>query len=98
MCFEDNIIVNRFSFIIRKFLNYYICVNKKSDFCAILSLTHKSFALTLTHKYKINSAAKIFKKYGKNLRVKKKFDQNSSELVYFKTLKTSILFKVKGVI
>ena len=96
--FEDIIIVNRFSSIIKRLLNYFICVNRRSDFWFILSLICKFCALTLLHKYRIKSVAKIFKKYGKNFRGKNKFNQNILELAYSKTLKTNTLFKFKGAI
>ena len=50
---DDNIIVKRFSYILRGLINYYSCVNKKSDLWSILSILRKSCALTLAHKHKI---------------------------------------------
>jgi len=52
----------------------------------------------MVHKYEIKSAAKIFKKDRKNLRVKNKLVQNILELIYPKTLKIIILFKFKKAI
>ena len=89
---DDDIIVKRFSSIIRGLMNYYSCVNRKSDLWSILSILRKSCALTLAHKHKIHSASKAFKKYGPNLKIKNKVGLRITSLTYPKSLKTNIKF------
>jgi hypothetical protein len=64
---EDEKIVLRFSSIIRGVLNYYSCINKRSDLWKVFAILRKSCALTLAHKHKINSAARVYAEYGPNL-------------------------------
>ena len=45
----------------------------------------------LGHRDGIESDVRIFKKYGKNLKVKNKLSRNISELAYPKTLKTQYI-------
>jgi group II intron reverse transcriptase/maturase len=68
--FDHSDIVARYNQIIRGILNYYSFVdNKKSLGVIIHSLKH-SCALTLALKFKERTAAKMFKKFGKNLKCK----------------------------
>lgn len=91
---EDEKIVSRFTAVIRGILNYYSCVNKRSDLWKVFAILRKSCALTLAHKHKINSAARVFSKYGPNLTVRK-LGKEVSSLFYPKSLKTKIDFKTR---
>ena len=55
---------------------------KNLIFWEILSVICKFYALTLVFKHGIKSAARIFKKYNRNLKVKNKLGQNILELAY----------------
>jgi group II intron reverse transcriptase/maturase len=57
-------IVNRYSSIIRGILQYYSCVNQRSDLWPVVSLYRKSCALTLADKLKLRTAAQAFKRFG----------------------------------
>ena len=91
---EDHMIVSRFSAIIRGLLNYYSCINKRSDLWKVFAILRKSCALTLAHKHKISSAARVFAKYGPNLTVSK-LGKEVTSLFYPKSLKTKIDFKTR---
>lgn len=67
--FKDSIIIKIFSFLMHNTVNFYSFLDKKSDLWKILYFLRKCCALTLAHKHKLSSAAKVFKKYGKNLKV-----------------------------
>jgi group II intron reverse transcriptase/maturase len=91
---SDADIVRRFSAIIRGILNYYSCVNSKSDLWAVVSLYRKSCALTLADKHSLKTAAKAFRKFGPRLKVQpEKPGGKVTELYYPDSLKTSISFK-----
>lgn len=92
--FEDQMIVSRFSAIIRGLLNYYSCINKRSDLWKVFAILRKSCALTLAHKHKMSSAARVFAKYGPNL-VIYKIGKEVTRLFYPKSLKTKIDFKIR---
>lgn len=89
---EDDKIVNRYSAIIKGILNYYSCINRRSDLWKIFSILRKSCALTLGHKHKMNSASQVYSKYGPNLSIKK-LGKEIASLFYPKSLKTKIDFK-----
>lgn len=91
---EDEQIVIRFSSIIRGLNNYYSCVNKRSDLWKVFAILRKSCALTLAHKHKINSAARVYAKYGPNLTMHK-LGKEVTSLFYPKSLKTKIDFKTR---
>lgn len=91
---EDEQIVIRFSSIIRGLNNYYSCVNKRSDLWKIFAILRKSCALTLAHKYKMGSAARVYAKYGPNLTIHK-IGKEVTSLFYPKSLKTKIDFKTR---
>lgn len=91
---EDEKIVLRFSSIIRGVLNYYSCINKRSDLWKVFAILRKSCALTLAHKHKINSAARVYAVYGSNL-VIKKLSKEVGSLFYPKSLKSKIDFKTR---
>jgi len=92
---EDQDIVNRFNAIIRGLLNYYSCVNHRSDLWKILSILRKSCALTLAHKHKEKSAARVFRKLGPSLTIRNAIGQEVAKLQYPESLKTSIDFKIR---
>jgi hypothetical protein len=91
---EDDMIVDRFSAVIRGLLNYYSCINKRSDLWKVFAILRKSCALTLAHKYKMSSAARVFAKYGPNLTISK-LGKEVTSLFYPKSLKTKIDFKTR---
>ena len=92
--FEDELIVSRFSAIIRSLNNYYSCVNKRSDLWKVFAILRKSCALTLGHKHKMTSAARVYAKYGPKLTIYK-LGKEVTSLFYPKSLKTKIDFKTR---
>ena len=92
---EDEKIVKRFSAMIRGILNYYSCINKRSDLWKVFAILRKSCALTLAHKHKLNSAAQVYAKFGPNLTIRK-LGKEVACLFYPKSLKTKIDFKTRG--
>jgi hypothetical protein len=91
---EDEKIVNRYSAIIRGILNYYSCINRRSDLWKVFAILRKSCALTLAHKHKLNTAARVYAKYGPNLTIRK-LGKEVASLLYPKSLKTKIDFKTR---
>jgi group II intron reverse transcriptase/maturase len=91
---EDQMIVSRFSAVIRGLLNYYSCINRRSDLWKVFAILRKSCALTLAHKHKMTSAARVFAKYGPNLAISK-LGKEVVTLFYPKSLKTKIDFKTR---
>lgn len=89
---EDDKIVNRYSAIIRGILNYYSCINMRSDLWKVFSILRKSCALTLGHKHKMNSVSRVYSKYGPNLSITK-LGKEVASLFYPKSFKTKIDFK-----
>jgi len=61
-------ILNYFNSRIRGILNYYSCVHNRNELWSIVRFLNYSYALTLARKYKLKSLAKIFKKFGRDLR------------------------------
>ena len=92
---DDDVVVKRFSAIIRGLMNYYTCVNRRSDLWSILSISRKACALTLVHKHGIHSASRIFNKYRQKLTIKNKIGQIVTSLIYLKLLKTNIKLGTK---
>lgn len=86
-------IVDRFSSIIRGILQYYSCVNQRSDLWSIVALYRKSCALTLADKLRLRTAAQAFKKFGPLLSIKDGFGKEITKLYYPVSLKTKIDFK-----
>jgi len=93
---EDGKIVSRFSAIIRGILNYYSCINHRSDLWKVFAILRKSCALTLAHKHKMGSAARVYAKFGPNLRIKNTAGETIQVLEYPKSLKTKIDFKTRS--
>ena len=91
---EDQMIVSRFSAVIRGLLNYYSCINRRSDLWKVFAILRKSCALTLAHKHKMTSAARVFAKYGPNLTISN-LGKEVVTLFYPKSLKTKIDFKTR---
>lgn len=91
---EDEKIVQRYSAMIRGILNYYSCINRRSDLWKVFAILRKSCALTLAHKHKINSAARVYAKFGPNLTIRK-LGKEVACLFYPKSLKTKIDFKTR---
>lgn len=92
---ENDKIVHRFSSIIRGLLNYYSCINKRSDLWKVFAVLRKSCALTLAHKHKLSSAARIYSRYGPNLTIRNNLGKEATSLFYPKSLKTKIDFKTR---
>ena len=86
-------IVNRYSNIIRGILQYYSCVNQRSDLWPIVSLYRKSCALTLADKLDLRTAAQTFKRFGPLLSVKDLTGKEVTKLYYPESLKTKVDFK-----
>ncbi len=91
---EEKQIVQKYSSIIQSLLNYYSCINHKSDLWKILAILRKSCALTLAHKLKLGSAAKIYAKFGPHLKIKGVGE--STELFYPTSLKSKVDFKIRS--
>jgi hypothetical protein len=93
--FEDKLIVNRFSSVIRGLVNYYKPANQYSDLWSIVALLRKSCALTLADKHKLKTAAKAYKKFGPNLKVTNRLSpKDVTTLFYPDTLKTTNNFNL----
>lgn len=91
---DDKKIVIRFSSIIRGLMAYYSPANSLSDLWQIVAFYRKSCALTLADKHKFKTAAKVFKKYGPNLKVSDPIKKKETVLFYPTTLKTTGNFKL----
>jgi group II intron reverse transcriptase/maturase len=91
---EDKQIVQRFSSIIRGLMEYYSPANRRSDLWPVVALYRKSCALTLADKHKLKTAAKAFKRYGRNLKITDPVKRKETILFYPDTLKTSANFKL----
>jgi hypothetical protein len=86
-------IVNRYSSIIRGILQYYSCVNQRSDLWPVVSLYRKSCALTLADKLKLRTAAQAFKRFGPLLSINDITGKVITKLYYPESLKTKVDFK-----
>lgn len=87
-------IVVRYSSIIRGIVNYYSCVNSRSDLWAVVSLYRKACALVLADKLKLRTAAQVFKKFGPKLIIRDERGKIATCLDYPETLKTKINFRI----
>lgn len=93
--FEDKLIVNRYSSVIRGLLSYYQPANQYSDMWPIVGLLRKSCALTLADKHKLKTAAKAYKKFGKNLKVTDRLNPAKTTFLHYPdSLKTTGSFKL----
>lgn len=95
--FDDKLIVQRFSNIIRGLINYYSPANSLSDLWPIVAFYRKSCALTLADKHKLKTAAKAFKRYGPKLKITDPIKLNETVLFYPTSLKTTGNFKLTKV-
>jgi hypothetical protein len=95
--FDDKLIVQRFSSIIRGLMNYYAPANSLSDLWPIVAFYRKSCALTLADKHKLKTAAKAFKRYGPKLKVTDPIKIKETVLFYPNSLKTTGNFKLTKV-
>jgi group II intron reverse transcriptase/maturase len=86
-------IVNIYSSIIRGILQYYSCVNQRSDLWPVVSLYRKSCALTLANKLKLRTAAQAFKRFGPLLSINDITGKVITKLYYPESLKTKVDFK-----
>lgn len=92
---EDAQIVQRYSAIIRGLMNYYSCINKRSELWKVLAVVRKSCALTIAHKHGLSSAARAYARYGPNLTIRDNTGKERASLFYPKSLKTKIDFKTR---
>jgi group II intron reverse transcriptase/maturase len=92
--FDDKLIVQRFSNIIRGLMEFYAPANTRSDLWQIVAFYRKSCALTLADKHKLKTAAAVYKKYGPNLKVSNSVKKKETVLFYPTTLKTTGNFKL----
>lgn len=92
---KDDKIVSKYSAIIGGILNYYSCINKRPDLWRVVAIIRKSCALTLAHKHKINSAVRVYTKFGLNLTIKNNLGEKIISLFYPKTLKSKLGFKTR---
>lgn len=93
--FEDKIIIQWFSNIIKRLTSYYSLANKVSDLWQVIAIYRKSCALTLADKHKLKRAAVVYKKYGFNLKVRDSVKQKWIVLFYPTALKTIVNFKLR---
>jgi retron-type reverse transcriptase len=91
---KDELIVQKFSIIIKRLMEYYRPANQYSDLWSVIALYRKSCALTLADKHKLKSAAAVFKKYGPNIKIKDPVKQKETILFYPTSLKTTVNFKL----
>jgi len=91
---DDKLIVQRYSSIIRGYMNYYCPANKFSDLWQIVAFYRKSCALTLADKHKLKTAAKAYKLFGPKLKISNPIKKKETELFYPTTLKTTGNFKL----
>ena len=91
---DDKEIVTRFNTIIRGILQYYSFVNQRSDLWQIIDIYRKSCALTLADKHKLKTAARVFSKYGKYLKISNNVGKEVASLSAWPlTLKTEGKFQ-----
>ena len=69
--FNEFDIVKKFSILIFDLWNYYNSFGCKNNLWKVIYLLRKSCALTLANKFKLKSAATIYKRFGKNLTIYK---------------------------
>jgi group II intron reverse transcriptase/maturase len=91
---EDKLIVQRFSSIIRGLMEFYSPANSRSDLWQVVALYRKSCALTLADKHKLKTAAKVYKRYGPNLKISDPIKKKETVLFYPTTLKITANFKL----
>lgn len=88
---SDKQIVQHFSSMIRGYVNYYICANRRSKLWSVVHALRESCYLTLAWKHKLINKKKVIEKYGPNLRIHEK-GKLVTELFYPTSLKTELKF------
>jgi len=88
---SDKQIVMHFSSIIRGYVNYYMCANRRSQLWSVVNALRESCYLTLAWKHKLINKKKVIEKYGPNLRIHEK-GKLVTELFYPKSLKSELKF------
>jgi hypothetical protein len=88
---SDKQIVQHFSSIIRGYVNYYLCANRRSKLWSVLHALRESCYLTLAWKHKLIGKKKVIEKYGPNLRIHEN-GKLVTELFYPSSLKTELKF------
>jgi hypothetical protein len=88
---SDKQIVQHFSSLIRGYVNYYICANRRSKLWSVIHAMRESCYLTLAWKHKLVGKKKVIEKYGSNLRIHEN-GKLVTELFYPKSLKTELKF------
>ena len=88
---SDKQIVIHFSSIIRSYVNYYMCANKRSKLWSVIHALRESCYLTIAWKHKLISKKKVIEKYGPNLRIHEN-GKLVTELFYPKSLKSELKF------
>jgi hypothetical protein len=81
--FEDKLIVNLFSSVIRGIINYYKPANKFSDLWPVVAMLRKSCALTLADKHKLKTASQAYKKFGPNLKIKNSANPKDTVTLFY---------------
>ena len=62
-------IVKKYNEVQNGFISYYSCCENKSRLQLIQYILHHSCAMLISRKMKLNSRAKVFKKFGKNIKI-----------------------------
>jgi group II intron reverse transcriptase/maturase len=88
---SDKKIVLHFSRIIKNYVNYYACANKRSKLWCIINTLRDSCYLTLAWKHKFKTKKQVKKKFGPTLKVYEN-GKLITELFYPKSLKTELKF------
>ena len=88
---SDKQIVIHFSSIIRGYVNYYICANRRSKLWSVVHALRESCYLTIAWKHKLINKKKVIEKYGPNLRIHEN-GKLVTELFYPKSLKSELKF------
>jgi group II intron reverse transcriptase/maturase len=88
---SDKQIVIHFSSIIRGYVNYYMCANRRSKLWSVVHALKESCYLTLAWKHKLINKKKVIEKYGPNLRIHEN-GKLVTELFYPKSLKSELKF------
>jgi group II intron reverse transcriptase/maturase len=92
---SDKQIVTHFSSMIRSYVNYYICANKRSKLWVVVHALRESSYLTIAWKHKLINKKKVIEKYGPNLRIHEN-GKLVAQLFYPKSLKSELKFLDRG--
>ena len=88
---SDKQIVIHFSSMIRGYVNYYMCANRRSVLWAVVHALRESSYLTIAWKHKLINKKKVIEKYGPNLRIHEN-GKLVTQLFYPKSLKSELKF------